>query len=179
VSARCWPLATKGTTDMTKCRYHIPEYYDPIMGVTHPGTEADCDQEATHWSCQPYLGTPTCAEHSCRCASPISGTAEGTKVVWEQDTIQRLLDERGYYRDKKREADQALASSIDNVTQLQAQLRELTAERDELLSLERAIRLRWNTWSPESFKMWLGDCDMRLRKLDALRSNRRRAGHPF
>lgn len=54
-----------------RCLYHVPEYYDPVTGDTYPGTPADCDQPATHYSCMPYVQTPTCAEHSCRCASPI------------------------------------------------------------------------------------------------------------
>jgi len=33
--------------------------------------EEDCDKEATHVSCVPFVNTPTCEEHKCRCAKPI------------------------------------------------------------------------------------------------------------
>lgn len=36
-----------------------------------------CTAEATHVSCQPYVGTPTCAKHACRCATLI---ADGTSM---------------------------------------------------------------------------------------------------
>lgn len=64
-----------------KCCYHVPEYWDPVMGEMHPGTEADCEQEATHLSCMPYTDTPTCGGHACRCAKPLRCTppADDTK----------------------------------------------------------------------------------------------------
>jgi hypothetical protein len=45
---------------------------------------------------------------------------ETARPAWEQDTTRRLREERDHYRDKKREAEQALASALDDVEQLKA-----------------------------------------------------------
>lgn len=81
-----------------------------------------------------------------------------------------LAEKLGEAEAQLRDQEILLAEYRDANSKQAEMIRDLTAEREALLSIERAVRLRWDTWSPESFRMWLGDCDMRLRKLDALRS---------
>ena len=38
--------------------------------------EPDCTEPATHISCTPYGGTPTCAAHKCRCAQALDANGE-------------------------------------------------------------------------------------------------------
>lgn len=39
--------------------------------------EEDCDAEATHISCVPFVGAPTCEEHAYRCSKPIDVLGAG------------------------------------------------------------------------------------------------------
>jgi hypothetical protein len=50
--------------------------------------------------------------------------------AWEQDVTQRLREERDHYRDKKREGDQALASALDDVSQLKETLTDAVDDWD-------------------------------------------------
>ena len=35
------------------------------------GSGEQCPNEATHRSCVPFINTPTCKDHKCRCAKPL------------------------------------------------------------------------------------------------------------
>jgi len=62
------------------CEYH--DIDDPV-----------CGKPATHISCMPYRDTPTCEEHTCRCAKPIvKKPYEPPKVT--EVTLKELLDQK-------------------------------------------------------------------------------------
>ncbi len=192
-------------------------------GIGKP--ETTCGKPATHISCVPFVGSPTCEEHKCRCARSIDDVgrdqeraeftapaekvsvmastdarkavlvdgcscsaeryeecaghapecdlallnqrmklcpdcgnkrcpkAEGAEFIcsgsnelgqvgvraeplpmgqaaWEQDNATRYREERDHSRDKKRNADQRLASVLDDVTQLRSVLKEALDDWD-------------------------------------------------
>jgi len=59
--------------------------------VTNEGGLAppECTRPARWVSCVPFMQTPTCDEHKCRCAKPIEATNE-TGAVDESDAIDAL-----------------------------------------------------------------------------------------
>jgi hypothetical protein len=125
------------------------------------------------------------------------GETEG-RAAWEQDNAQRYREERDHYRNKERQAEQALASARDDVQQLQSQLRdegranvalikriaeykasethwrqvlrERDSERDALLELERFARLLTKARSIQA-----PGFHEALAKLDALGASRQPA----
>src|SRR6478752_888668 len=50
------------------CQWHEEHEADDGTITTGP----DCGEPATYRSCIPYMNTPTCAQHKCRCAKPIA-----------------------------------------------------------------------------------------------------------
>lgn len=58
------------------------------------------------------------AEWRTRDRKPAAAPAPESKPTWEQDTAQRLREERDHYRDKKRLAEQGHASALDDIQQL-------------------------------------------------------------
>lgn len=52
----------------TRCEYRFVFYGEDNVEHFEP---PNCTAEATHISCQPFVGTKTCEKHKCRCAKPI------------------------------------------------------------------------------------------------------------
>jgi hypothetical protein len=73
------------------------------------------------------------------------------KAAWEQDTAQRLREERDYYRDKKRLGEQAYASAMDDIEQLLGALRvceSLLTETRMVLAERSKTRRRIEAYLP-------------------------------
>jgi len=67
------------------CQYHELDEFDLFDGQVQVGTPADCPNEATHVSCKPFLDTPTCEAHKCRCA----------KLIGAQNSAPDRADNKG------------------------------------------------------------------------------------
>jgi hypothetical protein len=57
-------------TSAETCEYHPDDDGFENMGPA-------CGKPATHVSCTPYVRTPTCAEHKCRCAKLLANATKG------------------------------------------------------------------------------------------------------
>lgn len=75
-----------------RCQYQMP--YLDAHDVEHLEPPC-CTAEATHVSCQPFIGTPTCGKHKCRCAKPIGSVARVGEEREGQGQEQREQDEAG------------------------------------------------------------------------------------
>jgi len=95
--------------------------------VTNEGGLAppECTRPARWVSCVPFMQTPTCDEHKCRCAKPIEATNE-TGAVDESDAIDAL-------------------SLSPDVTRILKQIRSeaLTAAEQHGAAKERAAVVAW------------------------------------
>lgn len=61
-----------------RCQFRLSYYDDSDVEHLEP---MNCTADATHVSCQPYIGTLTCAKHKCRCAKPLEARGTETRAL--------------------------------------------------------------------------------------------------
>ncbi len=62
-------------------------------GIGKP--ETTCGKSATHISCVPFVGSPTCEEHKCRCAKVLSGGHGTDRMTNRRELLSRMRKKAG------------------------------------------------------------------------------------